>query len=518
MKILLTTLNSKYVHSNLALKYLYTVVADEYSDVDLREFTINHDPVYIYTELVRANYDMVCFSCYIWNIEQIKALGADLKKARPELKICLGGPEVSFDAPAFAVENSWADFLICGEGEYAFYRLCQILEKDEDCFETVPGLLYRKEGKIYVNGQLEPMDFNAIPFPYSVVDCQSDQVAYYESVRGCPFRCSYCLSSIDKSLRALDMDRVKADLRYFIYKKVMQVKFIDRTFNYDRQRAYEIFRYIMENDNGVTNFHFEICGDLLDQRTIDLLATARKGLFQLEIGIQSANPQTLKAIGRRENVYPLLYNVGQLVKPGNIHIHVDLIAGLPYESYEIFARSFNKVYKLKADALQLGFLKVLKGTPISAEVKQHQILFRDKAPYEVISTAYLSAKELTQLHMIETMLDIYYNRGGFFHTVEYLIEALGRGAFGFYEALADFYYEKGYQGRQRKKEDQYRILRSFAAYLEKAEQEHGQREGAESSLKGLEQNVLELLNIDLAETFQPEECKRFYKKGWEITV
>ena len=518
MKILLTTLNSKYVHSNLALKYLYTVVADEYSDVELREFTINHDPVFIYTELVRANYDMVCFSCYIWNIEQIKALCSDLKKAKPEIKICLGGPEVSFGGPDFAVKNRWVDFLICGEGEYAFYRLCQILEEKQDCFETVPGLIYRREGKIYVNRQMEPMDFNAIPFPYSIVDCQKDQVAYYESVRGCPFGCSYCLSAADKTLRTLAMDRVKADLRYFLYKRVMQVKFIDRTFNYDRKRAYEIFHYIMENDNGVTNFHFEICGDLLDEETIELLAKARKGLFQLEIGIQSTNPQTLRAIGRRENVYPLLYHISQLRKARNIHIHVDLIAGLPYESYEIFARSFNKVYQLKADALQLGFLKVLKGTPIFFEAERHQILFREKAPYEVISTAYISAEELAQLHRIETVLDIYYNRGGFFHTLEYLIDMLGRGAFGFYEALADFYYEKGYQNRRWKKEDQYRILRSFAACLEKNGLTDRKEGGEKKFFAGLEEKAQKQLEADLAETLQMEECKRFYKKGWEITV
>ena len=520
MKILLTTLNSKYVHSNLALKYLYTVVADEYSDVELREFTINHDPVFIYTELVRANYDMVCFSCYIWNVEQTRALCADLKKARPEMKICLGGPEVSFDGPRFAVENSWADFIICGEGEYAFYRLCQIMDSGEDLFYTVPGLIYRRQGKIYVNGQMEPMDFNAIPFPYSVVDCRSDQVVYYESVRGCPFRCSYCLSSVDKTLRPLHMDRVKADLRYFIYKKVMQVKFIDRTFNYDRDRAYEIFRYIMGKDNGVTNFHFEICGDLLDERTLDLLSGARKGLFQLEIGIQSTNPKTLTAIQRRENVYPLLHNIRQLRKAGNIHLHVDLIAGLPYESYEIFSRSFDKVYKLQADALQLGFLKVLKGTPISLETELHQIVYRDKAPYEVISTAYISARELARLHRIENMLDIYYNRGGYSHTLEYLIEILGKGPFKMYEMLADFYYERGYQNRNRKKEDQYRILRAFAAELEAKEsaERAGERAGSDLRLAGLAEQVTELLGQDLAETFPEEEQMRFYKKGWEIRL
>lgn len=510
MKILLTTLNSKYVHSNLALKYLYTVVAGEYSDVEVREYTINQDLSYIYTELVRANCDMVCFSCYIWNIEKIKQLASDLKKARPSIKICLGGPEASAGGPSFAVENPWADYVLCGEGEYAFYRLCQVLEESrnhecdpppEELLQTVPGLIYRGfDGRVYVNEQMEPMDFNHIPFPYSILDCRDDQVVYYESVRGCPFRCSYCLSSIDKALRPLRLDRVKAELGYFLHKKVMQVKFIDRTFNYDRQRAMEIWRYLMENDNGVTNFHFEICGDLLDKAALDLLRGARKGLFQFEIGIQSCNPETLLAVNRKENVYPILYNVEQLMKTGNIHVHVDLIAGLPCETYELFGRSFNKVYGLRADMLQLGFLKVLGGTPIWEQKEQFGIVYRDRAPYEVICTDDITAEELCRLHMIEHVLDIYYNRGGFMRTLDYLIAETGRGAFGFYEKLAEYYYDAGYQHRSRKKEDQYRILRKFAFTL-------GEETGLAAEI---------LLGEDLAQHFNEEEQKRFYKKGWEV--
>ena len=512
MKILLTTLNSKYVHSNLALKYLYTVVAGEYSDVEVREYTINQDLSYIYTELVRANCDMVCFSCYIWNIEKTRQLASDLKKALPSLKICVGGPEFSADAADFALQNPWADYILCGEGEYAFYRLCQILAESEahhcdpppeELLMTVPGLVYRGfDGRVYVNGQMEPMDFNLIPFPYSILDCEADQVAYYESVRGCPFRCSYCLSSIDKTLRPLDMDRVKAELGYFLHKKVMQVKFIDRTFNYDKQRACEIWRYLMENDNGVTNFHFEICGDLLDRETLQLLSGVRPGLFQFEIGIQSCNPETLAAVGRKENVYPVLYNVEQLMKMGNIHTHVDLIAGLPYETYELFGRSFNKVYALGADMLQLGFLKVLRGTPIDDEKERYGIVYRDQAPYEVLRTDWITAEELSRLHMIENMLDIYSNRGGFKRTAEYLIAAVGKGAFGFYEKLALFYYDTGYHHKNRKKEDQYRILLQFAYTL-------GEETGAAAEI---------LLGEDLADYFNEDEQKRFMKKGWEVKI
>ena len=302
MKILLTTLNAKYVHSNLALKYLYTVAAGEYSDLEVREFTINNDPHYVYGEIVRGGYDLVCFSCYIWNIEQIRKLAADLKLACPNLLLAVGGPEVSSQGPAFVQQNPWVDFLLRGEGEYPFYRLCQVLHAPQRALETIPGLIYRQAGKIYVNAEIEPIDFNAVPFPYSMLDCEPDKVVYYESTRGCPFRCSYCLSSIDKTVRALEMHRVKADLGYFLYKRVMQVKFIDRTFNYDAKRAYEIIQYIIDNDNGVTNFHFEICADLLDDATLALFGTARKGLFQIEAGIQSTYPPTLPSTARKTSI------------------------------------------------------------------------------------------------------------------------------------------------------------------------------------------------------------------------
>lgn len=499
MKILLTTLNSQYVHSNPALKYLYTVSADTSADVELREFTINNEPNYIYGELVRANYDLVCFSCYIWNIEQTKAIAADLKKARPDVKIALGGPEVSFNAHIFMQENPWVDYVLCGEGEYSFYRFLQVLDDADRPFNTVPGLVYRQDGKIYVNQQIEPMDFNDIPFLYSVLECESDKVIYYESARGCPFKCGYCLSSIEKSIRPLELGRVKADLSYFLFKRVMQVKFIDRTFNYDENRAYEIFKYLIENDNGKTNFHFEICADLLTDRLFTLLSKARKGLFQFEIGIQSTNPETLAAVNRKENVYPVLYNVEKLIALGNIHIHVDLIAGLPYETYELFERSFDKVYNLGADAFQMGFLKVLKGTPLYFMCDEYGIIARDKAPYEVISNRWLSSVELARLKTVEKMLDIYYNRGGFKNTVDFLMKECNKKPFRLYEELADFYYGKGFQHKNRKKEEQYRILRKFALQA------------------GVDEKIIEeKLTKDLEETFNPEEVKRFMKKGWEI--
>ncbi len=501
MKILLTTLNSQYVHSNPALKYFYTVLANTSNEIEIKEFTINNDPLYIYGEILRANYDMVCFSCYIWNIEQIKALASDLKKAEPGLKIVLGGPEVSFEGHIFAQDNPFIDYIICGEGEYPLYRLCNIVGRDETLLNTVPGLIYRQSGKIYVNPRMEPMDFNQIPFMYSVLECEEDKVVYYESTRGCPFGCSYCMSSIEKSVRALSMDRVKRDLGYFLYKGVEQVKFIDRTFNYDEARAYEIFKYIIDNDNGVTNFHCEICADLLSDRTLSLLSTARKGLFQFEIGIQSANPETLKAVNRKENIYPILYNTEKLLEQGNIHIHVDLIAGLPYETYELFERSFDKVYSLGADMFQLGFLKVLKGTPLESMKEEFQIVSRDKAPYEVISTKWMSSYDLARLKMIEKMLNLYYNRGGFDNILKFLLVVTEKTPFKFYEDLAEYYYNNGFQHKHRKKEEQYRIIYKYCM---------------ENLAGDKKDKAKELLMKDLTETLIPKEVNRFLKKGWEM--
>ncbi len=511
MKILLTTLNSQYVHSNLAIRYMYTVIANEDCETELREFSINNDLNYIYNEIVRADYDLVCFSCYLWNIEETSVLCSDLKKAKPDMKILIGGPETSFDSADFMTENDWCDYLISGEGEYPFFRLVQLLTgkrqaydmTEEDELSTIPGLSYRAGNLIYVNEQIDPLDFNSIPFPYSVLEPEQDKVVYYESSRGCPFRCSYCMSSIDKTVRALDASRVESELKYFLFKNLTQVKFIDRTFNYDRERAYKIINYIIQNDNGVTNFHFELCGDLLDDRTLELLGKARKGLFQLEIGIQSTNPETLRAVNRAENVYPVLYNTGRLAELGNCHTHVDLIAGLPYETMETFERGFDKVYALKADAFQMGFLKVLKGTEIHRRASEFGIVYRDHTPYEVVSTKWISAEEMVHLKEMDRMLDTYYNRKGFSHTLDYLTSEMT--PFKLFSRLAAFYYERGYQNRDRRKDDQYRIMLEFSKVLSE-----------DGTVADCDKEVLKTLDLDARETMDRINYGRFIRKGWEI--
>lgn len=498
MKILLTTLNSKYIHSNLALKYLYGVAAESGLDIELKEFTINNDRDYIFTEIVRGGYDLICFSCYIWNVDKVKELAADIKKARPQMKLMMGGPEVSFNTSGFLKENPAVDYIICGEGEKPFFEFCREIVLGRNNMSKVSGLVYRRGGEIVANYPGPPVAMDQIPFPYTVLNAPKDKVIYYESSRGCPYRCSYCLSSIDKGMRSLSAERIRRDLGYFLLKDVSQVKFIDRTFNYHRDRAYQIWNYIINNDNGVTSFHFEICADLLDERTIKLLTKARRGLFQFEIGVQSTNPEALRAVDRDESVFSILNNTRKLIDAGNIHIHVDLIAGLPHESYNSFKRSFNMVYALGADNLQLGFLKLLRGTKLRSEAAAYGYEFRDKAPYEIISSNYLSAVDVVKLKMVEHVLDLYYNRGGFERTLKYIITAVATDAFNFFEQLADFFYYSGYQHKSHKKEDLYRIIMKFA-----------EERGGEIAEK-----TGELLKEDLADTMNVDAVKKFHRKGW----
>lgn len=505
MKILLTTLNSKYVHSGLALRYLYQVSRDSGLDIALQEFTINNEYEYILGELIKGEYDLVCFSCYIWNIEYIKRLGEDLKKACPGTGILLGGPEVSYEATEFMNTHKWVDMINRGEGEMTFYQLCKVFVRGTDDFSTVGGLTYREGGEILstVDNPLIPMD--ELPFPYKDLELEYDKVIYYEASRGCPFRCSYCMSSIDKRIRALSLDKVYVQLQFFIDRRVKQVKFIDRTFNYDKKRAYEIWKYLIENDNGITNFHFEICADLLDDEDIVLLKTARKGLFQFEIGVQTANPITLKAINRNSDIHCAFSMIKKLISMGNCHIHVDLIAGLPYEGYRSFSLSFNKLYALKADELQLGFLKVLKGTPLYEKRDEYGYFYSSIAPYQVISGDFISSKELVMLKDIERVLDLYYNRGGFRKTLEVWIEATGE-PFSFFEVFAKYYCEEGHHHRYHKKEDLYRILDAFSWYM--AANGHV----GESFID----KTRECLTEDMIDTLNEDAVKRFFKKGWKL--
>jgi radical SAM superfamily enzyme YgiQ (UPF0313 family) len=524
MKILLTTLNAKYIHSNLAMKYLYAASGEARDTIELREFTINQENDLIYTELMRCESDLIGFSCYIWNIERILELADTIKKASPETKILLGGPEVTYRAEQILNENPSIDMILSGEGEESFPKLLRVLFEEAgegtkfseqpdanviSDFEKalglygIDGLAFRKEDSIVVNSSSEAVDFENVPFPYLYLPCDPDKIVYYESSRGCPFRCTYCLSSLEKDVRAIPIDRVKQDLRYFLYKGIRQVKFIDRTFNYDKERAAEIFRFLISADNKTTNFHFELCGELLDDEMIDLLAGARPGLFQFEIGVQSTNPETLKAIRRSTDLQKLSSNVKRIRAKNNIHLHLDLIAGLPYEGMETFRKSFNDIYALRPHVLQLGFLKMLPGTPIRKHADEYGYLYRDKAPYEVIANRFLSAKELVRIKMIEAVLDRFYNRGGFLETLEYAAEGLLMSPFDFYEEFAIFYYKKGFQISPQSKENLYRVLAGYGRWKD-------------TDISGTGETMQEVLMKDMQRTLNPEDLKKFIKQGWEL--
>lgn len=497
MKVLLTSLNSKYVHSNLALKYLYTAGKMCTETLHIREFTINNSRDYIFSELVMGEYDAVCFSCYIWNIEKTMQLASDLKKARPKGRILFGGPEVSYHSREFMQEHQFLDFLLAGEGEHSFEMWCRAFS-GEIPYEQVPGLLYRMEERVLENPREKPMPFETIPFPYREFDCEPDKVIYYEASRGCPFNCSYCISSLEKQVRSLPVERAKADLRHFVQKRVKQVKFLDRTFNWDKARSLELLHYMMEIDEGETNFHLEICADLLDEDLLQLLSRARKGLFQFEIGIQSTSEKALQAVNRFNSIKKTLENVKKLVSLGNSHVHVDLIAGLPFEDYRTFGTSFNEVYALGADNLQLGFLKMLKGTDIRKQADKYDYTYMENAPYQVISNRFINSKELCRLQQIEEVLDLYHNRGGFSTSLSAAIRLKGETPFGFYEAFSDYYYASGFQHRSHKKEDLYRILYGF---------------GRE---QGWGDDFFMLVQQDLEQSMNFDAVKKFKRKGWSI--
>lgn len=503
MKILLTTLNSRYSHSNLAIRSLYAAGVMNCPDLHVREYTINNDEDYIYMDLLRGDFDVIFFSTYIWNVEKIKYLCRNLKKAKPSIRLIAGGPEVSFECGKFLEENSAFDAVIYGEGEYTFSLICRALTKGSPLFSNIRGMAYRKGEEIIVNKPMPPLKFDSLPFPYSVLPADEDKILYYESSRGCPYKCSYCISSIEKTVRALPLERVKRELSYFIYKGVKQVKFVDRTFNWDRDRAYEIMKYIAMMDNGRTNFHFELSGELIDDRLIGLVDESRKDLFQFEIGIQSTNPLTLKAVNRKSDLKKSLLNVQALADTGKANVHIDLIVGLPFEGYDSIRMSFNNIYPTGADMIQVGFLKLLKGTAIRFNEKFYDYVYRDQAPYEVISNGFISSIEVTQLKQLENVLDLFYNKGGFDNVLQYLIKETGMTPFDFYIELSNYFYLKDYHHRSYSKEDLYRIMYGYINWKAR----HVDIDADEA---------ISYLISDYEERFNEDAVKKFMKKGWEI--
>ena len=460
MKILLAACNAKYIHSNLAVYNLKSCSGEYSSRVVVKEYTINQIRDDILKDIYLEQPDVICFSCYIWNISFVRELIFDLKKILPGTAFWVGGPEVSFDAENFLKEMPQVTGVMVGEGEETFLELARYYIEKKGTLADIRGIAFRENGEIFHNGWREVMDLSRVPFAYEQTEDFANRIIYYESSRGCPFSCSYCLSSIDKKLRFRNLELVKKELQFFLDKKVPQVKFVDRTFNCKHDHAMEIWKYILEHDNGVTNFHFEISADLLREEELELMSRMRPGLIQLEIGVQSTNPDTIRAIHRNMDLKKLEASVARVKSFGNIHQHLDLIAGLPCEDYESFRRSFEQVYRMKPDQLQLGFLKVLKGSSMYHEAQKYEILYKEKEPYEVLSTAWLSYEDILKLKMVESMVEVYYNSGQFRKTLSW-IETFYQEMFSFYESLGAYYEEKGYEEISHSRLRRYEILLEF---------------------------------------------------------
>ena len=460
MKILLAACNAKYIHSNLAVYDLKAYSSDYDKEVLLREYTINQPKDEILKDIYGSGADVVCFSCYIWNISFVRELIRDLAKILPETAFWAGGPEVSYDAEKFLTEMPEMTGVLVGEGEKTFHDLLEYYIDGKGSLGEIRGIAYRDGEEIRHNGWRELMNLSEIPFVYEHLEEFENRIIYYESSRGCPFSCSYCLSSIDKKLRFRDLELVKKELQFFLDHKVPQVKFVDRTFNCKHEHAMAIWKYILEHDNGVTNFHFEVSADLLRDEEMDLMAKMRPGLIQLEIGVQSTNPETIRAIHRHMDLDKLKRCVDRVHSFRNIHQHLDLIAGLPYEDYDTFHRSFNDVYQMKPDQLQLGFLKVLKGSLMQGEAEKYGIVHKEKESYEVLSTNWLPYGDVLKLKAVESMVEVYYNSGQFQHTLEYLLP-LAKDAFTFYESLGAFYEKKGYSEISHSRMRRYEILLEY---------------------------------------------------------
>lgn len=536
MRFLLCGINAKYIHSNLAI-FSLKAYADRKkipgAEIILKEYTINNYVEDILQDLYEEKADVVIFSCYIWNISFVRELAAELKKVSPDVKIWAGGPEVSYAANKFLMENPAFDLIMQGEGEEVFSELirltveekCRIKDvyKQSESEKVLSGIVekrYSIEGKqavkeekdiedkhfagednVYPTNYIDMsklqklqgiavwdfsgeaalgnaesnignktkiintgfatlMNMDTIPFVYEDFHLFEHKILYYETSRGCPFCCSYCLSSVDKTVRFRSLPIVKKELDAFLEAKVPQVKFVDRTFNCNRQRAIDIWSYLVEHDNGITNFHFEISSDLLGEEELELFAKMRPGLIQLEIGVQSTNGETVDAIHRHMDLEKLFHYVDRVHALGNIHQHLDLIAGLPYENYERFGRSFDDLYAHEPDQLQLGFLKVLKGTVMEEEVKKYSILYRNQPPYEVLGTKWLSYDEIILLKGVEELVELYYNSGQYTLTLKYAVPFF-ESPFRFYEMFSAWYRGKGYHKLNHNRLEKYNILREF---------------------------------------------------------
>ena len=486
MRALLVAVNSKFIHSAYGIYCIKSYGAANGVDMDIAEYTINNNEQFIIQDIYKRKPEIIGFSCYIWNVDIVFRIVKNIKKVLPETKIFLGGPEVSYNGEEVMRRNLEVDYIVLGEGEE---RVCSLIKG-----KLMDGIIYRNDEELVIKEPNDYLDLSKTPFVYDYVDIDNlkNKIVYYESSRGCPYRCSYCLSSVDKKIRYVPVERVLKDLRFFLEKNITQVKFIDRTFNCDKQRTKQIWKYLKENDNGVTNFHFEISVDILDEETLELLREIRPGYFQFEIGVQTTNIDTIKAINRNMNFEKVKENVKKINTYQNIHQHLDLIAGLPLENYKSFRNSFNDVYALKPEQLQLGFLKVIKGTIMRQDAEKHRLVYREEAPYEILYTKYIGYEDMLKLKNIEEMVEIYYNSGRFRNVINYLEDKFDT-PFDFYESLAEYWKEKNYEEYNHSEIKLYEIIYEYSEKIKVA-----------NDIK-----IKELIKLDIYLHSKPNKLPRF---------
>ena len=461
MKIVLTAINAKYIHSNLALRNFIAFTSDCSEHLVLKEYTINHAPDQILQGIYRELPDVLCISCYIWNISYVEALIREFHKLMPDVPIWLGGPEVSFESEVFLREHPEVTGIMRGEGEDTFAALARYyVYGSPEYLEDIPGLIFFRDGKPFQTGESLPLPLDRIPFCYDNVDDLAHRIVYYESSRGCPFRCSYCLSSLEKTLRFRSLDLVKKELSFFVEQGIPQVKFVDRTFNCEHAHAMTIWQYIQKIDRGTTNFHFEVSADLFCEEELALLSSFRPGLIQLEIGVQSTNPATISEIHRQMDLPRLKEVVTRIRAWHNIHMHLDLIAGLPFEDYATFTKSFDEVFALAPNQLQLGFLKVLKGSYMYEHATEYGILFHETAPYEVLATKWLSYDDILRIKRVEEMVEVYYNSRQYELSIR-LLTCIYTSAFELFQRLGDYYDSHGLFGCSHSRMARCEILLDF---------------------------------------------------------
>lgn len=505
MKLLLSSVKTDCIHSKLALKNLYHVVAGAPLEVTLKEFGMSDTDQCIYEELLREKYNLLYFHCNMINEEKIGHICELVKKAMPSCIIIVGGMQVTFDTHEYMRRHPEVDYVFRGEGEQILFRFISTILTYRFDFEHIDGLAYRENDEILVNRMGEPMKFEDLPFPYDNFEAQEGETVYYESSRGNPDRCHYAQLLPDRKLRSLSLSRVCSELRYFLVKDVREVIFTDKWFNYSRERAYRIWEYLIRNDNGHTSFRFDVNGDLLDEETILMLSEAREGLFFFNVDVESTNAQALDASGRKENIYQLMYNVTKLLQTCKISISVVQRAGLPCETPDLFARAFNKIYGLGADEFRIEVLRLRKGTRLRYEADRYGFRYSRTAPYEVIANDYMPAASLVKIKRIAETLELYAH--GFEESIKRILADTGDKPYAFYAGLADFITDNALSRKTGKQENLYRILYTFAL------QRYDDKDAA------LKLQILaEIIYSDLGKNASPETIKKFERKGWEIDV